>query len=231
MNKPKPKAISVLSGGLDSTVATSYFKDKYDIHALTFDYGQLSVQMEIHSAKEICKRFDIEHTILKLPWLAKISRSALTSHSQDIPQLKTEELDDKSICDETARKVWVPGRNIVFTSIATSFAEAEGAECIIMGWDREEAATFPDNSKEFLEAFNRILDIGSLDEIKIEAPLIKLDKTEIVKLGLKVNAPLNLSYSCYLGEKEHCGTCESCMRRKRAFENSEIEDQTRYKVG
>ncbi|HEX7466976.1 MAG TPA: 7-cyano-7-deazaguanine synthase QueC [Methanobacterium sp.] len=227
----KPKAISVLSGGLDSTVATSYFKDKYEIHAITFDYGQKSAEMEIQSAKEICKKLDIEHTVLELPWLSKISNSALTSQSQDLPQLKRDELDDKSVCDETARKVWVPGRNIVFTAITTSFAEAEGAEIIIVGWDREEAATFPDNSKEFLEAFNRVLDIGSLDEIKIEAPLIDLDKTEIVKLGLEVNAPLNLSYSCYLGEKEHCGTCESCMRRKRAFINSEVEDETKYFSG
>jgi 7-cyano-7-deazaguanine synthase len=225
----KPKAISVLSGGLDSTVATSYFKGKYDIHALTFDYGQKSAEMEIKSAKEICRKLDMEHTVLKLPWLAEVSRSALTSFSQEIPQLRAEELDDTSVCGETARKVWVPGRNIVFTAIATSFAEAEGSEKIIVGWDQEEAATFPDNSKEFLDAFNQVLEIGSMDDIQIEAPLIDMDKKNIVELGEKIEAPLHLSYSCYLGEEDHCGTCESCMRRKRAFKLANVEDRTKYR--
>jgi 7-cyano-7-deazaguanine synthase len=137
-------------------------------------------------------------------------------------------LDDKELCDQTALKVWVPGRNIVFTAIATSFAEAEGASAILVGWDQEEAATFPDNSQEFLEAFNQVLEVGALDEIAIKAPLINLNKTEIVKLGAKVEAPLHLSYSCYLGEERHCGTCESCMRRKRAFYNSGVLDNTHY---
>ncbi|MDI6725291.1 MAG: 7-cyano-7-deazaguanine synthase, partial [Methanobacterium sp.] len=86
----------------------------------------------------------------------------------------------------------------------------------------------PDNSKEFLNAFNNVLEIGTLESVKIEAPLIELNKNEIVKLGDKINAPMNLSYSCYLGEEEHCGVCESCMRRRRAFKETSVEDYTRY---
>ena len=225
----KPKAISVLSGGLDSTVATAYFKDKYDIHAITFNYGQRSANTEIQSAKSICEKLDIKHTIIGLPWLKKLGKSALTSDFP-VPELKADQLDNKELCDETAKKVWVPGRNIVFTAIATSFAEAEDAEKIIVGWDLEEAATFPDNSKEFLDAFNNVLKIGTLECVQVEAPLISLNKQEIVKLGVKVNAPLKLSYSCYIGEEEHCGVCESCMRRKRAFEEAKIEDKTEYRI-
>lgn len=225
--KSKPKAISVLSGGLDSTVATTYFKEQYQLHAVTFNYGQRSFEMEIKSSKAICDVMGIEHTVIELPWLAALGNSALTSH-QEVPQLGMEQLDDQELCDQTARRVWVPGRNIVFTAIATSFAEAKGASAIIVGWDQEEAVTFPDNSREFLEAFNQVLEVGSLDEIEIKAPLINLDKTEIVELGDKVEAPLHLSYSCYLGGEEHCGTCESCMRRKRAFYKSEVVDNTRY---
>lgn len=224
----KPKAISVLSGGLDSTVATAYFKDQYQIHAVTFNYGQKSVEMEIKSSQVICEIMGMEHTVIELPWLAALGNSALTSQ-EEVPQLGMDQLDDQELCDQTARKVWVPGRNIVFTAIATSFAEAEGANAIIVGWDEEEAVTFPDNSQEFLEAFNQVLEVGSLDEIEIKAPLINMNKTEIVGLGDTVNAPLHLSYSCYLGGEEHCGTCESCMRRKRAFYNSGVVDHTVYR--
>ncbi len=225
----KPKAISVLSGGLDSTVATGYYSDKYKIHAITFNYGQRSARMEIDSSKAICKKLGVEHTVIELPWLKKLGKSALTSDAE-IPELKADELDNKQICDETARKVWVPGRNVVFTAIATSFAEAEEAKIIIVGWDLEEAVTFPDNSKEFLDAFNKVLEIGTLDGVQIKAPVINMNKDEIVKMGSKLNVPMNLSYSCYMGKEEHCGACESCMRRKRAFKEAKIEDETEYGI-
>jgi 7-cyano-7-deazaguanine synthase len=226
-NLNKNKAISVLSGGLDSLVATFLLAKDYEIHSVTFDYGQRSAKMEIKSSKAICEELGFKHTVIELPWLAQMGGSALTS-SKKVPELAMNELDDKGICDETARKVWVPGRNVVFTSIALSFAEAEGAEKIIVGWDFEEAATFPDNSKEFLDAFNHVLKVGSLENVQIEAPLIQMDKKQIVKIGKEIEAPLDLSYSCYMGEKEHCGICESCMRRKRAFELAGIEDRTKY---
>jgi len=223
----KPKAITVLSGGLDSTVATAYFKDKYDIQGVTFDYGQRSARMEIKSARAICEKLGIGHTVIELPWLADLGGSALTS-DVEVPELELDELDQKEICDETARQVWVPGRNMVFTAIATSFAEGSGAEKIIVGWDLEEAVTFPDNSKEFLDAYNSVLEIGSIYDIEIEAPLIDKTKKEIVELGVEIDAPLELSYSCYMGEEKHCGVCESCMRRKRAFIEANAEDVTEY---
>ncbi len=227
MEKRK-KAISILSGGLDSVVATSLLAKDYDVHAITFDYGQRSAEMEIKSSKVICGELGIEHTVIELSWLAQLGSSALTSE-EEVPEISMDQLDDKEVCDETARKVWVPGRNVVFSSIALSFAEAEGAEKIIVGWDLEEAATFPDNSEEFLNAFNQLMEIGSLYDIQIEAPLINLNKKDIVKLGHDVRAPLELSYSCYMGEKEHCGLCESCMRRKRAFIAANIKDLVDYK--
>jgi 7-cyano-7-deazaguanine synthase len=223
----KTKAISVLSGGLDSTVATAYYKEQYEIEAITFNYGQRSSRREIQSAQAICNKLDIKHNIIELPWLQNLGSSALTS-SEKIPELGMDELDDKKFCTETARKVWVPGRNIVFTAIATSYAEALVAEKIIVGWDREEATTFPDNSREFLDAFNQLIKIGSIYDVEIVAPLIGRNKEEIVKLGIEVNAPLELSYSCYQGGEEHCGVCESCMRRKRAFINAVITDPVKY---
>ncbi len=230
MNDSKQKkAISVLSGGLDSTVATSIVAKDYEIHAITFDYGQRSASMEKESSKAICEKLGIEHTVIELPWLSKLGNSALTS-SNEVPSLEMNELDDKEVCDETARKVWVPGRNVVFTAIALSFAEAKEAEKIIVGWDFEEASTFPDNSKEFLDAFNHVLSIGSLENVQIDAPLIQMDKKGIVEIGNEIGAPLNLSYSCYMGDEVHCGVCESCMRRKRAFKQAGVEDIIKYMV-
>ena len=227
MESEKKKAISVLSGGMDSAVATAKFKDTHQIHALTFDYGQRSALMEIKSAIAICKWIGAEHTVIKLPWLAELGKSALTS-DEDVPEPDILELDDKDLSIETAIRVWVPGRNIAFTAIANSFAESENARSIIVGWDLEEAATFPDNTKEFLNAFNSVLEVGSFDQVKIEAPLIDMNKVDIVKLGTEIGLPLELSYSCYKGFEEHCGVCESCMRRKRAFNNAEIQDKTVY---
>lgn len=227
MESKKKKAISVLSGGLDSAVATAKFKDTHRIHALTFDYGQRSALMEVKSARALCQWMGADHTIIQLPWLSELGSSSLTS-DENIPEPMLLELDDKDISIETARSVWVPGRNIVFTAIANSFAESEHASSIIVGWDLEEAATFPDNTREFLNAFNNVLDVGSFDKVKIEAPLIDMNKVDIVKLGTEISLPLELSYSCYKGFEKHCGVCESCMRRKRAFNIAEIQDRTLY---
>ena len=221
------KAISVFSGGLDCTVATCVYDKDYEIHAITFNYGQKAFERELEAAKEICAKMNWTHEVIDLPWLAKISTSSLNT-SEDIPEVSIDDLDDAEKSSESASSVWVPARNMVFTSIAVSYAESIGAEKIIVGWDAEEAATFPDNSKEFLNTFNELIDVGSPDNIKIEAPAIDLTKEEIVKLGVEVGAPMEISYSCYKGGKKHCGVCESCMRRKRAFKQLGVDDLTEY---
>ncbi|ADP77187.1 exsB protein [Methanothermus fervidus DSM 2088] len=225
-----PRAISILSGGLDSVVALFDFIKKNpngEVHAITFDYGQKSAEMEINASKKICKYLGIKHSVLNVKWLGKLGTSALTT-DKEIPKLKISDLEDKEKCEKTAKMVWVPARNIVFTAIASAFAEAENAEKIIVGWDREEASTFPDNSKEFLSAFNNLLAIGTMSNINIEAPLIDMDKHEIVKLGKKYGVPFEFTYSCYQGFEKHCGVCESCVRRKRAFKLAKVEDPTEY---
>lgn len=223
------KAISVLSGGLDCTVATSVFSKDHEIHAITFNYGQKAFKRELQASKEICNKMNWTHEVIDLPWLAEISNSSLNT-DEDIPELKEEDLDDLNKSQESAINVWVPARNTVFTSIALSYAESIGADAIIVGWNGEEGATFPDNSKEYMEKFNELIDVGSPEKIKIEAPLIDLNKEEIVTLGLEFGAPMELSYSCYKGEEKQCGVCESCMRRKRAFKNLGIKDKSEYEI-
>ena len=218
------KAISLLSGGLDCCVATSVFDKDYEIHALTFDYGQKAFEQEFKASKNICSEKSWHHEVVKLPWLDEISNSSLNTE-ENVPTVNMNDLDDWKKIGESAGNVWVPGRNTVFTSIALSYAESIKADIIIVGWNSEEGATFPDNSKDYLTKFNQLLEVGSPDNIEIKAPCIDLTKEEIVELGLKVNAPMNLSYSCYKGEDKPCGVCESCMRRRRAFKKAGIEDK------
>ena len=221
------KAIAVLSGGLDCCVAASVYARDYNIHAITFNYGQKAFNQELKASRAICEKMGFTHSVIDLPWLAEISDSTLNT-SEDIPEVEINDLDNLEKSLKTADSVWVPARNTVFTAIAASYAESIGAEIIIVGWDKEEAATFPDNSKEFLESFNELFKVGSPIDIEIKAPAIDLDKDEIVKLGAEVNAPMELSYSCYKGFEKHCGVCESCMRRKRGFKKAGIEDLTVY---
>ena len=221
------KAIAVLSGGLDCTVASSVYDRDYEIHAITFDYGQKAFKRELEASREICKKMNWSHEVIDLPWLSKISTSSLNT-SEEIPEVSEADLDDIEKSSESASSVWVPARNTVFTSIALSYAESIGAEIIIVGWNGEEGSTFPDNSKKYMEKFNELIDVGSPDKIKIEAPAIDLNKEEIIELGVKVGAPMELSYSCYKGGDKHCGVCESCMRRRRAFENLNVKDLTEY---
>ena len=211
------KAISVFSGGLDCTVATCVYDKTHEIHAITFDYDQKAFEQELKAAEAICKKMGWSHEVIELDWLGKISSSSLNT-SEEIVEVSIDDLDDLEKSSETASNVWVPARNTVFTSIALSYAESIGAEIIIVGWNGEEGATFPDNSKEYLNEFNELIGVGSPEKIRIEAPAIDLDKEEIVKLGIEVGAPIELSYSCYKGESKPCGVCESCVRRNRAFE-------------
>ncbi|HIP34795.1 MAG TPA: 7-cyano-7-deazaguanine synthase QueC [Methanothermococcus okinawensis] len=230
--------VCVLSGGLDSTVATLVAKseDDDDIYTLTFDYGQRAALREINSAKKISEILGAKHKIVKLPFLKEFGGSALTDRNKTVPKLKEDDLDDLEKTKETMRAVWVPGRNIVMFSIASSFAESLGGGKVYTGLNKEEGITFPDNTLEFVDRFNSLLKYGTIRDIKLVAPLYNLDKSEIVKYGRKLEEKLGVevlkySYSCYHDNGEdflHCGTCESCIRRKRAFKEAGVEDLTKY---
>jgi len=209
------RSVILLSAGLDSTVA---FKHAYDrcseLLALTFDYGQRAAANEIEHAIRICREFDVSHEVIELPWIGQFG-GALTDASA-LPELAEHELDGGDAAD-SARRVWVPARNLLFLSIAAGYAEDRGYELITVGFDAEEAATFPDNSAEFAKRFNRVLEYGTLKPPTIDAPLINLDKAGIVRLGVAIDAPLGMSWSCYESGDLPCGVCESCLRRARAF--------------
>ena len=192
------KSIVLLSGGLDSFISLAYAEAEYNIQlALTFDYGQRAVKKEIAAAKTIADYFNIEHKIIKTPWLQEITETSLVNTDQDLPELDSEELNNPELTLNSAKNVWVPNRNGVFLNIAACFADSMDFSHIIFGANKEEGTTFPDNTQEFIDKINEAFEFSTLAKPKVFAPLINLDKTEIIKLAIEIEAPLNLVRSCY----------------------------------
>ena len=220
----RKKSIVLLSGGLDSTVSFKKVVDDTDvILALTFDYGQRAAKREIEAAAAISKRYDVDHKVIDLPWLKEITKTALVELNESMPRLDRSELDDLGKAGQSAENVWVPNRNGVFTNIAAAFCEALEADHVVTGFNAEEAATFPDNSKAFVEAVNGSLSYSTLTKASVIAPTAELNKREIIKLALEIDAPLDLVWSCYEGGERMCGQCESCLRLKRGLESEKAD--------
>jgi 7-cyano-7-deazaguanine synthase len=216
-------AVVLLSAGLDSVVAFKLAVDTYDeIACLTFDYGQKAHSVEIEYAAKICSMYHVAHQVIKLPWYTGFV-GALTTDTQ-LPQLKGKLMEDIALTRETASLVWVPARNAVFLSVAAAFCENYGYEAVVVGFNKEEAETFPDNSANFVASFNQALEYGTLNKVEVRAPLIEYEKTEIAALGLNIGAPLEWSWSCYGAQDTPCHVCESCVRRSRAFERIRKKD-------
>lgn len=212
------KSIILLSGGLDSLVSLGLKKEELNVElALTFDYGQKSVEKEIKASKKICDCYNIRHEVIKLDWLKNITQTSLVSDS-NVPT--GEELDNP---ENSAKSVWVPNRNGLFLNIAGSFADSYGYNYILIGANKEEGQTFPDNTQEFIDAVNSEFEFSTQNKPKVVAPLINYDKNDIVMLALKNGVPLELTMSCYNGGEKHCGICESCTRLKHALKaNNDI---------
>ncbi len=211
------KSIVLLSGGLDSVVSLAYTKDKYNItFGITFDYGQKAFEAEAEASAKVADYYGIEHKIIKLDWLSEITKTSLVS-PEKIPSLEIDELDNYEKAKQTAKAVWVPNRNGLFVNIAACYADAFGFNHIILGANSEEAATFKDNSKIFIEAANYSLGNSVNQEVSLLAPLIDCDKYEIVQIAIELDVPFELIRSCYGRDQKNCGGCESCNRLKRAL--------------
>ncbi|TGE32389.1 7-cyano-7-deazaguanine synthase QueC [Desulfosporosinus sp. Sb-LF] len=211
--------IALLSGGLDSTVALALYLEKDIVNlALTFDYGQRASEKEVSAARKIAEYYNIPHHVIPLPFLQEQTHSALVNRSEDLPNMEFEELDLQEITLQSARQVWVPNRNALFLNIAAVFAENMGeSTSLITGFNREEAATFPDNSLEFIEAINRCFLYSTQEKVTVVSPTSIFAKMEIVREGLRMNIPFEHIWSCYESTERVCGQCESCQRLKRAL--------------
>ncbi len=206
------KSIILLSGGLDSLACLAITREKYNCElAITFDYGQKALDKEIDASKKICEFYNVEHKIIKLDFLKEITQTALVS-DKEVPQ------------DYDMKAVWVPNRNGLFLNIAGSFADSYGYNYIIIGANKEEGQTFPDNTLEFAKRVEAEFEYSTLIQPKILIPLIDMDKEEIVKKVIELNAPLENVHSCYLGGEKNCGKCESCLHLIEALKKNNAED-------
>ncbi|MBQ9246314.1 7-cyano-7-deazaguanine synthase QueC [bacterium] len=218
------KAVVLLSGGLDSVVSLALIKEYCtDILALTFNYKQKSFEKEAAAAKKIAEFYNAEHIIIDISWLGRFSMSALTS-SKDIPDINSNDLDNKEIAEQTAKSVWIPNRNGLFVNIAACYAEALKYDLIVIGANKEESATFKDNSINFINSINNALSNSTDFNVKVISPIINKTKKEIVADGIRLNIPFNLVYSCYNSGELHCGHCESCKRFIRALKENNRQD-------
>lgn len=216
MSENRKKTVVLLSSGLDSTVNfyQSLEKDSV-VLALTLDYGQLAAAPETLRAEKICKLHNVPHQVLDVKWFSHFTKTSLVEHSQSVPQ--NVELEDDQACQDSAKSVWVPNRNGIMIHIAAGFAEGLGADEIVVGFNKEEAATFPDNSVEFLNSLNQSLKFSTMNQVQVKSYTTHMDKKEIVALGRKLKVPFELIWSCYLGGDNPCQQCESCLRLQRAL--------------
>jgi 7-cyano-7-deazaguanine synthase len=220
-SRARVRSIVLLSGGLDSIVCLAQARERTEVvRALTFDYGQRSARPEARAARACCRQLRVPLRVVPLPWLAAITRTALVARRVELPAVSTDDLRSVARTRRSAALVWVPNRNMVFVGVAAAFAETLGAGAIIAGFNAEEARTFPDNSEEFVRRINRTLQLSTRSHPRVISYTQHLSKKEIVKLGVRLGAPLEHLYSCYAGGRLMCGRCESCQRVKRAFRDA-----------
>ena len=222
------RAIVLLSGGLDSTVAAALAKEAgREVHALSFDYGQRH-KRELESARAVAKALGARsHSVLKVP-VGELGGSALTDGGIAVPTGRDERAMGADI-----PVTYVPARNIVFLSLALGVAEVKDADEIHIGANALDYSGYPDCRPEFFRAFQDMARLGTKRGVEgrpvaIRVPLQHMTKADIVREGLRVRAPLELTWSCYQGGEKACGACDSCRLRLKGFREAGARDPTPY---
>lgn len=221
------KALVLSSGGVDSTTCLAMAVEKYgkeNVIALSVSYGQKHIK-EIEAAKKVSKYYGVEHLYLNLEKIFQYSDCSLLSHSdKKIPHESYANQLEKT--DGSPVSTYVPFRNGLFLSSAASIALSKGCEVIYYGAHSDDAAgnAYPDCSRAFNNAMGQAIYEGSGKKLKILAPFVEWVKKDIVKEGLRLKVPYELTWSCYEGEDMPCGVCGTCIDRKRAFEENGVTD-------
>jgi 7-cyano-7-deazaguanine synthase len=224
----RPRAVVCLSGGMDSCVCAALAARDYEVYAIHFSYGQRTEARELRSAQEIARLTDVRELLpLKIDLFRRIGGSALTDHAIAVPEASAKEGEIGSEIPVT----YVPFRNAHFLSAAVSWAEVLGAKTVFIGAVEQDSSGYPDCRPAYYDAFNQLIRMGTKEgEIRVQTPLIAMRKKEIVELGVELGAPFHVSWSCYSGETEACGVCESCVLRLRAFREAGAVDPILYAV-
>ena len=218
-------AVVLASGGMDSCVTAAVAAGERELAMLHISYGQRTENRELKAFNDVADFYKAERRLTaSIAHLARIGGSSLTDGRIEVSRA---DLDSKEIPTS-----YVPFRNAHLLSIATSWAEVIGADRIYIGAVAEDSSGYPDCRPEYYEAFQRVIDLGTKPETKIEivTPVIRLRKSEIVKLGAELGAPLELSWSCYKREDLACGECDSCALRLRGFREAGLRDPIPYAI-
>ncbi|RCX18833.1 preQ(0) biosynthesis protein QueC [Anaerobacterium chartisolvens] len=222
------KAIVLLSGGMDSTTVLYIAKaEGYEVYALSFNYGQRH-KKELDCARRIADRAGVQEHIIVKTNMNAWGGSALTDDKIDVPDRDESSLDIPI--------TYVPARNMIFLSYAASYAEAVGAQDIFIGVSEVDYSGYVDCRQEFIDAMENAINMGTVcavekgKRIKIQAPLVHMKKADEIKLGVSLGVDYGLTWTCYRGEEEACGTCDSCVLRLKAFEEARLRDEVRYKA-
>ena len=218
----KTRVIILLSGGMDSCVCAALAARDHQVAAVHVSYGQRTEQRERRSFEAICDRLEIKDRLMvRNEALRAIGGSALTDATIDVPESHQ--------IGSSIPVTYVPFRNAHFLAVAVSWAEVLGAEQIYIGAVEPDSSGYPDCRPEYYRAFNEVVKAGTKEgTIRIVTPLIAMRKAEIVRLGLELNAPFDLTWSCYQGEDRACGVCDSCVLRLRAFREAGAQDPIPY---
>ncbi|HSZ62289.1 MAG TPA: 7-cyano-7-deazaguanine synthase QueC [Terriglobales bacterium] len=222
----RSRAVVLLSGGMDSCVCSALAARDHQAAALHVSYGQRTEDRERQSFERICDRLEIRDRLLvRNESLRAIGGSALTDANIAVPE-------SHGIVANTRPSVpvtYVPFRNAHFLAVAVSWAEVLGAEKVYIGAVEPDSSGYPDCRPEYYRAFNEVVKTGTKDgTIRVVTPLIAMRKAEIVRLGLELNAPFDLTWSCYQREDRACGVCDSCVLRLHAFRDAGAEDPILY---
>ena len=223
----KPKAVVLLSGGMDSCVTAAIARQTHRLALLHASYGQRTEARERRAFEEIAGFYGVdERLVVRFDAFAQIGGSALTDPRIDVPE------SGAALAPHAAIPVtYVPFRNAHFLSAAVSWAEVIGARAIFIGAVAEDSSGYPDCRPEYYRAFAALIREGTRPETRIEiiTPVIALRKSEIVRRGRELGAPLDRTWSCYQCEDEACGTCDSCRLRLRAFAETGASDPIAYR--
>lgn len=220
----KRTAVVAVSGGMDSCVTAAFSALDFEPAFMHFNYGQRTEKREKQAFEQIADYYSVKNRLsIDFTHFRLIGGSALTDESMAI--------HDADLQNKSVPATYVPFRNANILSACVSWAEVLGAEAVFIGAVYEDASGYPDCRPEFYSAFEKMVDTGTKPEtnIKIITPIINLTKAEIVKKGIELNAPLQLTWSCYRNEEEACGECDSCAFRLRGFQQAGIEDPIPYK--
>lgn len=216
-------AVIAVSGGMDSCVTAAIANQTYKLALIHINYEQRTENRELKAFHDIADFYKAEkRLVIDFEHFTRIGGSSLTDKSIEVAKA---DLSNKEIPSS-----YVPFRNANILSACVSWAEVIGAEAVFIGAVYEDASGYPDCRPDFFEAFEKMVELGTKPEtkIKIAVPIIHFSKADIVKKGIELKAPLQLTWSCYQNEDEACGVCDSCAFRLRGFQQAGVEDQIPY---